>query len=241
MDYVREHIKRYWGMAYRRTLGVALVTFAVALAMGLTFTALTGNLAINSYSDYLIFWVILILITGVIFLTNFYTAHMATVKYMSDEEHKDHSKYMGTWMVSLVIGVIAFLLPLVFSSSYLEPLVLLFTFGGVFFILFFSVRVIFKHSFGELLLGGGAFWFMFAFGLFELGNAGLNTISKNYFTLYFAAMSITVISGFVGLALVTNASQESMKDFTTTIEALETASERRRRISRTRKRGKSRK
>ena len=38
MDYVRDHIKRYWGMAYRRTLGVALITISVALAMGITFT-----------------------------------------------------------------------------------------------------------------------------------------------------------------------------------------------------------
>lgn len=234
MDYVREHIKRYWGIAYRRTLGVAMVTFSVALAMGLTFTALTGNLAISSYSDYIIFWIVLMLITVFIFLTNFYSAHVTSVKYMTEEEHKDHSKYMGVWMISLVLGILAFVLPLLFAHSYLEPLILLFTFGGVFIILYLTVAVLFKHSFGELALGGGAFWFMFLFGLYELNNANLNAISKNYFTLYFAAMTITVVAGFVGLALVTNASREAVKDFTVTMGELEKAS--RRRPSRTRRR-----
>lgn len=226
MDYVREHIKRYWGMAYKRTLGVAFITFSVALAMGLTFTALTGDLAVTSYSDYLIFWIILILITVVIFLTNFFSAHVSSVKYMNEEEHTSHSRYMAMWMVSLVLGVLAFLLPLLFVRSYLEPLVLLFTFGGVFWILFISVLFIFKHSYGELALGGGAFWFMFLFGLYELGNANLNLISKNYFTLYYAAMTITVISGFIGLALVINSSHESIKEFTDTMKAVEKQSRR---------------
>lgn len=221
MDYVREHIHQYWGLAYKRTLGVAMVTFSVALAMGLTFTALTGNLAITSYSSYLAFWGILIAITAIIFLSNFFSAHISTIRFMSEEEHKSHSRYMGIWMISIVLGVLAFLLPLLFANSLLEPLILLFTFGGVFWILFLTVRVIFGHAFGELALGGVAFWFMLVFALYEVYNTRLTYISESYFTLYFAAMSITVISGFVGLALIVNASRESLKEFTSTVEEIE--------------------
>ena len=35
MDHLREHVKRYWGMAYRRTLGISLITASMVLAIGL--------------------------------------------------------------------------------------------------------------------------------------------------------------------------------------------------------------
>ena len=59
MDYVRRHIKMYWGIAYRRTLGLALITLAITLSMGLTFTILRSTLAVGDYTNYLLFWLVL--------------------------------------------------------------------------------------------------------------------------------------------------------------------------------------
>ncbi len=222
MDYARKHIKKYWGMAYRRTLGIALITISIVLALGLTFTVLRGALAISNYTDYLVFGLVLAVIGIVTFLSSFMHSHVSTVKYMNEEEHRSHSKYMAVWMISIVVGIVAFLIPLFFVRSYIEPVALLFSFGGFFWVLYATVVLIFKHSYGELAIGGTAFWAMFIFGIFTLNsNTQLPMTALSNFALYFAAMSITVISGFVGLALIINASRESLREFTSTVTEMQ--------------------
>ncbi len=213
MDYVREHIKRYWGMTYRRTLGVSLVTFSVVIAIGLSFTILTQSLAVTNYLSYLIFWMILILAAVLVFLANFFGSHTSSVMYMREEEHKAHSRQMGAWMIFMVVGIIAFFTPLLFVGSYMEPVMLLFTLGGAFLVLYGSITILFKHSYKELAIGGLAFWVMFLFANMELNNAAISMASKSYFSLYVAVMSITIITGFVGLALIFNSANEAMREF----------------------------
>jgi len=221
VDYVREHIKRYWGISYRRTLGIALITLSVALAIGLTFTILTGALALTNYYSYIFFWIILVIMIMFIFLSNFISSHVSTVKYMNEEEHESHSKYMAAWMISLVVGIIAFMIPLLLAKSYYEPMLLLFSFGGAFMVIYVTVVSIFKHRYEELAIGGVAFWIMFIIGITELSsNSQLNTLTKMSFSLYFAAMCITIITGFVGLALIFNSSKESMHEFVSSMEKI---------------------
>lgn len=221
MDYVREHIKRYWGITYRRTLGISLVTFSVAIAICLTFTVLTEKLAVTSYLSYLIFWFILLLAAALIFVSNFFTSHVSSVKLMREDEHKAHSTHMARWMIVIVVGAIAFFLPLLFANIYMEPIMMLFTLGGVFLVLYGSIAIIFKHKYGELAIGGIAFWFMFVFGLYALSNAQLGASGKSNFSLYLATMSITIITGFVGLALIFNSSTESMHEFLRNLQRIE--------------------
>ncbi len=228
MDYVRTHIKRYWGIAYRRTLGLALITLAIVLSMGLTFNILRSVLAVSSYLDYLSFWLFLIFIAVITVASSFFHSHITSVRFMSDIEHKSHSRYMAIWMVSIVLGIVAFILPLLFVRANVEPLVLLFTLGGVLWILYISVMSIFKHSYGELAIGGAAFWIMFIIGVMQLNNSSLNYVGSSNFALYFAAMSITVISGFTGLALTINSSREALGELTGAFEALGKRKRRRR-------------
>jgi len=190
MDYVREHIKRYWGMTYRRTLGVSLVTFSVVIAIGLSFTVLTQSLAITSYLNYFIFWMILMIAAVLILLANFFGSHTSSVKYMYEEEHRMHSKRMGLWMISIVIGIIAFFLPLLFVSSYMEPVVLLFTLGGAFLVVYGSIAILFKHSYKELAIGWIALWIMCLFAYTQMSSAQFSTASRGYFSAYIAAISI---------------------------------------------------
>jgi hypothetical protein len=221
MDYVREHIKRYWGMTYRRTLGVSLVTFSVAMGIGLTFTILTHSLAVTNYLNYLIFWVILMLAVLLVALSNLFASHTSSVRYMHDLEHSTHSKYMAIWMISLVIGTTLFFLPLLFSNAYTEPVMLLFALGGVFLVLYGTISIIFKHRYGELAIGGVAFWIMFAFSMLELGNSQLNIATRSSLSLYVAAMSITIITGFVGLAMLFNSTKEATREFVNVVERIE--------------------
>jgi hypothetical protein len=214
MDYVRDHIKRYWGIAYRRTLGIALIALSVTLAMGISFSALRGSLTVSSSPAFIYFWILLAIIAIVTIVSSFFRSHVLSVRIMSDAEHKSHSKYMGLWMISGVLGVVAFLLPLLFVKSDIEPIFVLFTIGGVFGIIYITVRSIFKHHYNELAIGAIAFWAMFAFGYYQFVNASQSAYAANSnFAVYFAAMTITVISGFVGLALIINSSREALAEF----------------------------
>lgn len=213
MDYVRDHIRRYTKIAFRRTLGIGLVTLCVMLAIGLVFTTLSDRLLFSGFG-YLVFWIILIAMAAFTFLSSIVRSHIASVRYMNEKEHSAHSTHLGLWIIFSVLGVILFILPLLFVSSYLEPITLLFSFGGAMIVVFITVMLVFKHSYGELAIGGAALWFMCALGLLELSSSALNVATKNSFSLYFAAMTLTIVAGFVGLTLLFNSTRESLYELT---------------------------
>ena len=156
---------------------------------------------------------ILMLAAVLVFLANFFGSHTSSVKYMHDVEHRAHSRQMGIWMILMAVGIIAFFMPLLFTSSYMEPVMLLFTLGGTLLVVYGSIAILFKHSYKELVIGCLAFWIMFLFADVELGNAAISLASKSYFSVYVSAMSIVIITGFVGLALLFNSANESMREF----------------------------
>ncbi len=223
MDYARKHVKRYWGMSYRRTLGLALVTIAIVISMGLTFSILRGTLATSNYTGYLSFWLLLIFIAIATIASSFFGSHVSSVKFMNEFEHKSHSRYTAIWLMSVVLGIVAFILPLLFVKSDIEPIVVLFAYGGVLWVIYATIKIIFKHSYGELAIGGTALWIMFIVGLIEVHSSGLSYVSNANFALYLAALSITVISGFTGLALLINTTRDALSEFTGAIEELEVA------------------
>ena len=106
MDYVREHIKRYWYLVYKRTIGIGLITLAIFLSIGLTFTVLRTSLAVNSFNAYIMFWVFLAIAAIVIIATSFIRSHISSVRLMNEIEHRDHSKHVAVWMISTVLGVL---------------------------------------------------------------------------------------------------------------------------------------
>lgn len=213
MHYAREHIKRYWDFAYRRALGISMMTFAIALAVGVTFSTLLGSLAIVDYGVQLIFWMVLIAITSIVFLVNFAHAHASTVKFMNEQEHRQHTKYTGLWLIVLVIGAIAFTMPVLFFSSFMEPLMLLFGFGGVFWVLYFSVYMLFKHHYPEVAISALIFWIMFGVGVASVSTGALNAATYTAFALFLSVMTLIVVSGFTGISLLSNASRELIKNF----------------------------
>jgi archaellum component FlaF (FlaF/FlaG flagellin family) len=218
---LREHVKRYWSMSYKRTLGISLITSSMVLVIGLVFNILTQN-AINAhYLTFLIYWVILILIALFVSLSYFFNSHVSSVKLMDDEEYKVNSKRMGLWMICIVTGVIVFLSPIFFLPDYTEPIVVLFAFGGIFLVLYASVRIIFKNSYKELIIGTAACWFMVAFYIIQVSNLQQSAQSLASYNLYFGVMSIMIISSLVGLAMLFNSANESNIEFMKMVKQLE--------------------
>jgi archaellum component FlaF (FlaF/FlaG flagellin family) len=221
MDYIRDHVKRYWGMAYRKTIGVSLITFAIVLAVGLTFTLVTQEFATASYVTYIIFWALLLLIAIFVLLSNLYTSQVSSVRLMHEDEHKVYSTRTGWLMIAIVVGVVAFLMLLFFVPPYVEAVTLLFISGGVFLILYVCIRILFKQKYNELAIGTVGFWLMFIFGLLETASVQFNPVTRYYFSVYFSVMSIMVISSFVGLAMLFNSIKESNTEFMTLVKRLE--------------------
>ncbi|MDE1833457.1 MAG: hypothetical protein KGH58_03505, partial [Candidatus Micrarchaeota archaeon] len=87
MHYAREHVKRYWGLAYRRSLGISLITFALAMATGVAFSSMLGATGSAGINDSIVFWGFLIFVTAVVMVVNFVNAHVSSVKLLNMEEH----------------------------------------------------------------------------------------------------------------------------------------------------------
>jgi len=224
VNYAREHIKRYWVFAYRRALGISMFTFAIALAIGMIFTSMLASLFIISPLVEMLFWFVLILITALTLTVSFVEAHISSVKYMNMVEHQKHSKYVGIWMTSLVIGALAFILPAIFIQNYyLEPIILLFSFGGIMWVLYASVRMLFKHSYFEIAYGASVLWVIFIIGLAVVVGNGINPItSSEYIVILFVSMaSLIVVFGSVGMSMMFRSTKDFVADFEKIVSTIE--------------------
>ena len=215
MEYARDHVKRYWGFAYRRALGISLITFAIAMATGVAFSSMLGASGNTNFSSAIIFWGFLIFITAAVLVANFVKAHTSCVKLLTEEEHRHHSRHMGIWMAALILGALAFITPMLYFGSALEPLVLLFSFGGVFWVLYLSVLTLFRHSYNEIAVGAIALWAVFAIGVMNISAAGA-AINPAY-VLFVSTISLIIVSGFTGIMMVSISSNEFISEFEGTV------------------------
>ncbi len=213
MKYAREHIKRYWVFEYRRALGVSLITFAIALAVGIVFTVLMSNMALPNPIDNMMFWALLVIFTSLVLVSSFANAHILSVKYMNIEEHIQHTKYVGGWLTILVLGAIAFMLPIIFFNNIYEPIMLTFGFGGIFWVLYLSVRFLFKYSYYEIAIGGTALWAVALLSALSVMATNASSAAASSFTLFISIISLIIVTGFIGMSLMVNASNEFAHEF----------------------------
>ena len=228
MRYAREHIRRYWAFSYRRALGISMLTFAIALAIGMTFTAVLSSFLYVNIAAEFAFWLLLIVITTIVLVSSLISAHISTVRYMDEYEHKIHSKYTGAWIVVLAIGAIAFFLPVLFFNNYIEPLVFLFSFGGVLWVFYLSVLLIFRHTYHEIAFSALALWVIFAVGMFALYSSNnlyavgiQQSANIARFSLFLSMISLITIFGVTGMALVFNSSNAFVSEIKYLINAME--------------------
>ncbi|MDE1856603.1 MAG: hypothetical protein KGH98_00800 [Candidatus Micrarchaeota archaeon] len=216
MKYAREHVKRYWAFSYRRALGVAMVTFALALAIGITFSSMLQAFNIVNYPVQAIFWVVLTALTILVLIVNFVQAHISSVRYMDEEEHRHHYRHMGAWVAVLAFSALAFMVPAFYFSSYLEPLTLMFSFGGILWISYISVAAIFKHYYHEIAVGAAVLWAVFGISLFSTYNSSPYA-DLGAFSLFISILTLIVTFGAVGITMLSNSTKAFMEEFEASI------------------------
>lgn len=221
MKYARDHVHRYWDFIYRKALGASLLTFGIVLAIGLIFTLSLSSLINANPGVYMVFWVSLIAVAVIVISLNFANAHVATVKYMSKKEHKQHTTHMGLWVLIMALGALLFALPLLMFNMALEPFVFLFSFGGIMLITYVSVVLLFNVHYTELAFGAAVLWAMFAVSMFSFGSMSFNgiqigmAVSEYTQSLILALSSIMLVLVFscVGLMMISNSSKKLMEEF----------------------------
>jgi len=233
MKYAREHIKRYWAFSYRRAIGVSMLTFSIALAIGITFTAMISTFFYTNYAAVFAFWLLLILITVLVLVSSFVNAHISIVRFMNEVEHREHSKHTALWLFVITVGAVAFFIPILFFNNYIEPLIFLFSFGGVLWIFYLSVTAIFKHHYHEIAFGALALWIIFIAGLIGLHSFGSQLSVQQIgaaakFSLFISMVSLVTIFGVIGVSLLFNSSKAFAGEFKYLMNPMSTRGNKRR-------------
>ena len=122
-----------------------------------------------------------------------------------------------------MVGALAFIVPAVYSQDYAaEPIMLLFSFGGILWVIYASVRVLFKHSYFEIAYGGSVLWIIFVIGIaFLSGVQGPLNTSQGVAVLFVAMASLIVVFGSLGITMMFKSTKEFVVDFENVMRAME--------------------
>jgi hypothetical protein len=122
---------------------------------------------------------------------------------------------------------VVFTLPLVFINSFIAPLMFLFSFGGILWVLYISVTLLFRHSYRELAYGATALLIIFAISMLAVTGSlsstqyYLNAQAYIAATLFVAMATLIIVFGGTGMMLMFNSTNEFVKEFEDTIHLLE--------------------
>ncbi|MCL4411482.1 hypothetical protein M1329_00910 [Candidatus Marsarchaeota archaeon] len=233
MKYAREHVKRYWIFAYRRALGVSMVTFAIALAIGIMFTGLLSPSFTSHPMIEFAFWGLLIIVAALMLIMSFANAHRSSVRLMNELESRKHSKYMAAWVLAILVGIAVFVMPVVFINSFIAPLMFLLSFGGILWVLYISVTLLFRHSYKELAYGATALLVVFVVVLgaitATMSNAALYASEQGNMAamLFITVATLVLVFGFTGMLMMFNSSKEFVTEFENAVRELEGRPQRR--------------
>jgi len=210
MKYAREYISRYYLFVYRRALGLSMSTFAVALAVGMLFTLLTGPLASSNIVADFVFWILLMLLVVLTVAISIASTHVSTVKHMTEVERRAHSKYFGIWLIAVVLGVLVFSLPLAVASYGVEPLAFLVGSGGILWVLYVSGWAVFRHYNHEVAFGAAVLWIVALAGVMVGGSFINATATQAYRSISLATSVVTLVLvfGFIGLMMLFHSTME---------------------------------
>ena len=231
MDYVGSG-ETLLGVRVQRNIGVSMLSFASMLSIGTAFTNLIGNTLNNGALIELIFWDILIVIATLVLTISFTGAHISSTKLMNEKEHTAHSKHIGAWLAVLVVGAIVSVVPMLFFNSSMALIVFMFSFGGMLWIMYLSVYILFKHAYHEIAIAAVTLWIAFAISFEGVSSLVSGTPIGSY-AMFISTVVVITVSGTTGMAMLFNASREFMGDFLKTVQPKETtrAARRKRRAS----------
>ncbi len=200
------HLDGYEAFAYSRALGISMVTFAIALSIGISVTtAFTSAVSSNGLNPTEI-WSALILSTFFIIMGCFAYSHKSTIKFIRERYDHHIPARLSVWVAAIIIGFVISIMVLLFINSTIEPLVLLFSFGGVFWIMYLAIDSIFQKRYGEIAAGAAALWVIFFVGIYEVHVNYL--ITNASLALLVSAVSLVAIFGVTGLTILIKTTHE---------------------------------
>lgn len=209
MRHVRPDVERFWDFAYRRAIGISLVTFALLLAVGIMFSTTLSGLIGANYFIYAAFWTVLVVIMVLVFAASFASAHMLSTKDMSKKEYTHHSIYMALWVLSAACWVAVFAAPFFLIQS-LPTSVIMLSFAGVMLAAYLTTAMLFEIYHHEVAYGAIILLVAFFVTFFNLGGilpANVNPVT----VLMLSTITIVVVAGFTGLMLLISASLHAQR------------------------------
>ncbi len=203
MRHVRPNIEEFWDFAYRRAIGISLITFALLLAVGIMFSTTLGGLIGQNYFIYAAFWTVLVIIMVFVFAASFAGAHILSSRNMSKKEYSHHSIYMALWVLSAACWVAVFISPFFLIQNVPTSIIML-SFAGVMLAAYLTTAMLFEIYHHEVAYGAIILLIAFFITFFNIGGilpSGVNPVT----VLMLSTITIVVVSGFTGLMLLISA------------------------------------
>ena len=140
---INQKINDYLIQSYRRTIGLSLIIFSIAMVFGMLLVSFSNSLNLGVHYTSLI-WFILIAGAAIISLLTFINSKILFILRDPDyikEIKKDENKLYRIFAISVIVGVVIVVVSLMMLNSYLESLFIILGFGDIFW--FFNISPIF--------------------------------------------------------------------------------------------------
>jgi len=215
LRYSRQHIRKYWAFQNRRLFGFSFIVFAAMYSIAMLSTFVFTQLFLISPVKILLLWIVIFLVGTFAIVGGAINAHLNTVRIMNEAEYIRHSKNVGYLMIAMVVASLLFTLPILVFSN-LAMLMLLFTIGGILFILYFMLFLIFGHHYHEIALSALFMWIVFVIGILFMGKMYYsNILAFQVLSLLLSSATIITVFSIMGLGMLYGASNEFVKEFKT--------------------------
>ncbi len=213
MKYARPHVKRFWAFQNRRALGVSFLSFAIIFGIGVVFTVILNQFFIANPANLFFAWVFLLVLASIIMIVSLGRAHVHTANFMNKAERTEHSKHVGRFLIVMAIGIIIFMLPVVFIPL-ASSLAMLFSIGGILMVLYLATSLIFNHRYHEIAIASLLIWASFLLALFVIGpQYYANPPLFEAVSFLVASTVVVVIFSMTGMAMLVHSSNEFISEF----------------------------
>ncbi len=210
---INQKINDYLIQSYRKTIGISLIIFSIAMIFGMLLMSFSNSLNLGVHYTSLI-WFILIAGAAIISLLTFINSRILFILRNPDyvkEIKKDENKLYKIFAISVIVGVIIVVASLMLLDSYLESLFIILGFGDIFWILYMIPFILFKYHYSELSFGSMAYFFIFFITVIST----FYTVNVYHFNHYYdigliypsfsfaiSIFTLIVICLFVGLLMI---------------------------------------
>ncbi|MGI0141202.1 MAG: hypothetical protein ACREBF_00925 [Candidatus Micrarchaeales archaeon] len=211
--HTREHVRKFWMVQNRRTIGMLMVLFGVLYAIGFMFSSLMETNFADSISSVLVLWGVLFVLAIGAVVFSVAKKHGGTTAIMSGSEHRIHSRNIGIFLIAMVIGAILFALPVALVPM-AASLMVLFSIGGILLLLYTFVNTVFGHSYYELGIASLIMWAAFVVTAF--GFAGMlysNPPAFQAISFMTTAITVVIVLALTGVVMMYRASEEFHREF----------------------------